>query len=138
MYTFSENFEPVHSEHVEIAVISGETGHKKSDKKENFILNEIKDLLNTNASSIITVSISIAIGTSFNNAIMSFISDIIHPLAVKFILFSGIHNFLYDIDQIIGLQKTSVNVGIFISSILSFLLLCLLCYQINTNLMKYL
>jgi hypothetical protein len=135
MYNF-DNFEVSEPEHDIVHAEGGQTENEKKTKK-NGILGEINSLLNTNATSIITISISIAIGTSFNTAIMSFISDIIHPIFIKLLLFSGLHHMFYNIEQIVNLQQQSINVGLFISSVLSFMLLCLLCYQINENLMKY-
>ena len=137
MYNF-DNFEVAEPEH-HIVAESGQSGQNENEKKtkKNGILGEIHSLLNTNATSIITISISIAIGTSFNTAIMSFISDIIHPIFIKLLLFSGLHHIIYNIEQIVNLQQQSINVGLFCSSVLSFMLLCVLCYQINANLMKY-
>ena len=132
-----ENFVEVRQGEIEHTEINTESGTKNNHSKSKGILGEIKELLNTNASTILTISISIAIGTAFNTSIMSFISDIIRPLCVKLLIYSGIHNMFYNIDQIVNLQQ-DVNVGIFISSIVSFVVLCLLCYQINKNLINYL
>jgi len=129
-----ENFADPHVESDEVVHV--ESSHTQTQhKKEGGILGEIKSLLNTNASTILSISISIAIGTAFNTTIMSFISDIIRPLCIKVLLFSGIYHLFY-IDQIVNQQN--INVGFFISSVVSFIVLCLLCYQINNNLINYL
>ncbi len=107
-------------------------------KKKIGILDEIKKLLTTNTNTIITISISIAIGTAFNTLVTSFISDVIRPLCIKLLLLTQLQHVLYNVDQVVDLQKQDINISIFISSFVSFLILSLLCYQINTNLMKYL
>ena len=103
----------------------------KNSKKQS-LLENIKTLLNSQHSTILTYSIGIAIGASFKDLITSFISNIIQPLFIKLLILSNV-NSLYNLEQYVSLEKNALNFATFLSSLASFIILCILLYYVNVG-----
>jgi len=111
----------------------------KDDPNDNnhSLLHLIRKFLDTKTETVLTFAAAVAIATGFKDLILSVITNIIHPLIIKLILFTKLNNYI-NISALNTSQDIVTNLSQFIINILSFVLILVVTYYlfhiiINSN-----
>jgi large-conductance mechanosensitive channel len=103
----------------------------KDDPNDNnhSLLHLIRKFLDTKTETVLTFAAAVAIATGFKDLILSVITNIIHPLIIKLILFTKLNNYI-NISALNTSQDIVTNLSQFIINILSFVLILVVTYYL--------
>jgi len=105
-----------------------------SDSSKNSSLTFRENLINflftSNQGSMLAASIALAIGLSIKDVLTAIVNNIFKPVIV-FIIIKLNLTVYYDFTSLIGSQDNAMNFSTVISSIVTFILMIILCYFAN-------
>lgn len=93
-------------------------------------MTKIIDILNSKTGTVLAAAMGMAIGFAFKDLISSAVSHILQPSVIMLIAITHLDKY-YDVSKFISPEKTTLNIGLFVSALFSFIFTIIAMYYIH-------
>lgn len=106
--------------------------HVQNNSNKSFA-QKISFFLNSKTTTVLAISIGLAIGVAFKELVSSTVTNVLQPLIIMFLSMTQLNN-MYDFTLFISPEKNTLNGITFISTLFSFAFVVIIAYYISSML----
>lgn len=111
------------------------TNTNNDNKKDMSYIHKIKFFLTSPTGTILAVAFGVAIGNAFKEFVSSIVVNILQPILILIISKTYLNSY-YDLTSFISPQKNVLNIELFSSSLITFLLVVITVYAIHETFLR--